>query len=368
MMGEVDEIDLDTQTVTLTGVDGGHHDVGFDFLVVAAGAEPSYFGHDEWAQHLFPMKTLDQALALRSRILEAYEVAVEEADPVRRDAWTTFAIVGAGPTGVELAGELATMADQLHRDFHGGIALHPRVVLVDAGTDVLASFPARLRSHAGRHLEEMGVELRMGRQAVGVDDHGIDLDAPGEVSERLDARTVIWTAGVEASPLAASLGRAARAAVDHKGRVSVQRDCSLPGHPNVFAIGDLTNLHDLPGLSEPAMQEGRYVAGVIRHRVAGKRSRRRFHYRNLGTMATVGPRAAVADIFGLELSGAIGKMAWAFVHIAFLVGWGNRLATVARWLWALFGRQRGEQLILAEDPHRVPRVTTGSGAGPGQDN
>ncbi len=357
MLGEVGGVDLDTRAVTLTGVDGDPHDVGFDYLVLATGAEPSYFGHDDWARHLFPMKTLDQALALRSRVLDAYEVAVEESDPVQRDAWTKFVIVGAGPTGVELAGELVTMARQLRPDFHGANVLHPHVVLVDAGSEVLASFPARLRVHARRHLGEMGVEVRMDRRATGVDEHGIDLSVAGGSTERIEARTVIWAAGVEASPLAAALGRATGAAVDHKGRVSVQPDCSLPGHANVFAIGDAANLDDVPGLSEPAMQEGRYVAGMICHRAAGNRGRRRFHYRELGTMATVGPRDAVADIFGLELYGIPGKVAWALVHIAFLVGWGNRLGTLTRWLWGIFGRQRGERVILGEGPLQAPRVS-----------
>lgn len=194
MLGEVDEIDPGRRTVTLTGAGGGRRDVGFDFLVVAVGAEPGYFGHDDWARHLFPMKTLDQALALRSRILDAYEVAAEEPDPVQRDMWTTFAIVGAGPTGEELAGELVTVARRLRAEFHGAGALRPHVVLVDAGPEVLASFPPRLREHARRRLGKMGVEIRTGRQATGVDDHGIDLSAPGNTSERIDARTVIWAA------------------------------------------------------------------------------------------------------------------------------------------------------------------------------
>lgn len=355
MLGEVDGIDPGRRTVTLTGADGGRRDMSFDFLVLAAGAEPSYFGHDEWARHLFPMKTLDQALALRNRILDAYEVAAEEPGQAQRDAWMTFAIVGAGPTGVELAGELVTVARRLRAEFHGARALRPHVVLVDAGPEILASFPPRLREHARRRLAGMGVEIRAAHQATGVDDHGIDLDAPGDTSERIDARTVIWAAGVRASPLAAALGRAAGVPVDHKGRMPVQPDCSLPGHPNIFAIGDAASLDDLPGLSEPAMQEGRYVAAVIRHRVAGGSVRRPFRYHDLGTMATVGPRAAVADIFGRELYGAPGKVAWAFVHIAFLVGWGNRAGVLTRWLWGIFGRQWAERVILAGPPAEHPR-------------
>ena len=267
LLAEVTGLDLGRREVLARGVDGTPHRLGYDYLVVAAGARDSYFGHEDWARHLFPMKTLAQAVALRDRILAAYEQAVQAWDD--QAWWTTFVIVGAGPTGVELAGQLATIARQFHRDFRRIDTERARIVVVEAGPQILPAFARPLREHAGRKLAAMGVQIRLGCEAVHVDEDGIDIRTRDGGRERIRARTVVWAAGVKASPLGKLLGEATGAAVDRKGRVAVGPDCTLPGHPEVFAIGDVAALGDLPGLCEPAMQEGWYVARLIRSRLAG---------------------------------------------------------------------------------------------------
>jgi NADH:ubiquinone reductase (H+-translocating) len=256
ILAEATGIDLPASQVQMRGVDGQPHRLGYDYLIVASGAVDSYFGHDQWAQHSYPMKTLAQAVALRDRILSAYERAAEISDGNDQRDWTSFALVGAGPTGVELAGALATMARQLHRQFHTINTEQAQITLIDAGPQVLAAFPAQLCAHAHHTLTAMGVRVRLGAQAVDVDDTGVTVATRDGATERISARTVIWTAGVQASALGRLLGEAAGAPVDHKGRVMVNPDCSLPGHPRVFAIGDVANHDDLPGLAEPAMQQG----------------------------------------------------------------------------------------------------------------
>lgn len=347
MLAEVTDVDLPRHEIRLRGADGAARQLGYDYLIVAAGARDSYFGHDEWARHAVPMKTLAQAMALRDRILAAYERATEVTDPQQQRRWTTFVIVGGGPTGVELAGQLATLARQLHRDFHGINTERARIVLAEAEEQLLASFAEPLREHARNKLIEIGVEVRLGSRAVNVDEDGIDVQAHGGGSERIHAGTVIWAAGVQASPLGRLLGDASGAEVDRKGRVAVGPDCSLPGYPEVFAIGDMVDQHGLPGLAEPAMQEGAYVARLIRARITGQPGPGPFRYRDLGTMATISPGDAIADVFGLRLSGLPAQLAWAVVHIAFLVGWGNRAGVLSRWAFDLVTRSRSERVILA---------------------
>ncbi|MEO7126067.1 MAG: NAD(P)/FAD-dependent oxidoreductase [Nakamurella sp.] len=346
LLAEATDIDLDGRSVHVLEADGRAGQIGYDYLVVAAGSQDSYFGHDEWAEHLYPMKTLAEATALRNRILCAYERAAECDDPAERARWMTFAIVGAGPTGVELAGQLAWLARELRQEFHNTNDMSSSIVLIDGLSDVLSTFPKSLRAHTERQLTAMGVEVRLEAKADAVDATGITVKTKGGQTECIDAHTVIWAAGVRPSPLAATLAGAAGVDVDHKGRVPVRADCSLIAHAEVFVIGDMANLHDLPGLSEPAIQEGRYVAKVLRHRTAGTLPPRAFHYRNLGTMATISHKDAVANIFGLKLHGRLGTVAWATVHIAFLVGWGNRVAVLTRWAFLLGSRTRPERVIL----------------------
>ena len=279
-------------------------------------------------------------------------------DDARRQ-WLTFAVVGGGPTGVELAGQLAALARRtLRREFHTLDPTHLRIVLVDAGKHVLAPFPQPLRRHTHRRLRQLGVQILLGHTATTIDDTGITIAAShndDSKRRRIDARTVVWAAGVKPVPLAAQLARAAGAPTDHKGRVRVGADCSIPGHPEIFAIGDLANVHDLPGIAEPAIQQGRYVAKVISNRLSHGTHPGPFRYRDLGTMATISPFDAVADIRGLHLHGLLGKASWAGVHLAFLVGWANRAAVVANWAWALSTGRRQQQLILTPQSPHQPR-------------
>jgi NADH dehydrogenase len=310
------------------------------------------------------MKTLRQAVGLRDRLLRAFEAAAASNDEQARRRWLTFAVVGGGPTGVELAGQLAALARRtLHGQFHTLDPAHLRIVLADAGDTVLAPFPPSLRRHTSRRLTELGVQIQTGQMVTGIDEHGITLRPAGSGGggeRRIATPTVIWAAGVTPVPLTARLAAATGAETDHKGRIGVGADCTIAGHPDIFAVGDLANVDNLPGIAEPALQQGRYVAKVIRHRLGAGRHPGPFRYRDLGTMATISPLDAVADVRGLHLHGVPGKAAWAGVHLAFLVGWSNRIGVLANWTWSLSTGRRQQQLILA--PEAV-RPFAGSGSG-----
>jgi len=351
VLGDVTDVEPAARTVTVTTTDGAARQLGYDYLVVAVGSTQSYFGHEEWAGTAPPMKTLEQAVELRTRLLRAFEAAAVNDDDQTRREWMTFVIVGGGPTGVELAGQLAALARRtLRREFHDLDPTHLRIVLADAGEAVLAPFSAPLREHTRVRLGRLGVEVLLEHKATGIDADGISLasgDHGGTVREqRIQARTVVWAAGVQPAPLTRQLAEATGAPTDRKGRIEVEPDCSVPGHPDIFAIGDMVNLRDLPGIAEPAIQEGHYVAKVIGHRLGERGNPGPFRYRDLGTMATIAPRDAVADIRGVRLHGPAGKAAWAGVHIAFLVGWGNRAAVLANWAWTMVTGRRQQQLIL----------------------
>jgi NADH:ubiquinone reductase (H+-translocating) len=345
LMAEVTGLDLGARAVEARVPDGDRLTIGYDSLIVAAGSTDAWFGHREWASTAHGMKTLDDARRLRSAILGAFEMAEASEDPGEREAWTTFVIVGGGPTGVELSGQVAMLAwETLRRDFRAIDTTASRVVLVEHGPAVLGSFPEKLRARAERDLRRMGVELRLATAATGIDAGGVDVEGPdGQV--RIPSRTVIWAAGVRASPLARMVGEATGAEVDRAGRVAVAPDCSLPGRPEVFAIGDMIALDGLPGVAQPAIQEGKYVAGVIEAQLAGWSAPPPFRYFDKGSMATIGRKRAVVDAFGVRLAGRPAKLMWAFVHISYLVGWGNRFGTTLRWLWTLGARNRRERLI-----------------------
>jgi NADH dehydrogenase len=259
-LGEVVDVDLATRELTLDTI-GTRSRLRYDSLIVAAGAAQSYFGHDEFAVHAPGMKTIDDALELRGRIFGAFEMAELEADSARRDAWLTFVVVGAGPTGVELAGQIAELSRRApkgnYRTFDPAEA---RVVLVEAADKVLAPFPAPLQHRAQRDLERLGVDVRLRTMVTGVDATGLDVAPEGRSTGRIEARTKIWAAGVQASPLGASLAEQSGARVDRSGRVCVRPDCALPGHPEVFVVGDLMSLDGLPGVAEVAMQSGIHAA------------------------------------------------------------------------------------------------------------
>jgi NADH:ubiquinone reductase (H+-translocating) len=289
------------------------------------------------------MKTIDDALELRRRIFGAFEIAEMTLDPAERERWLTIAIVGAGPTGVELAGQVRELATRsLRGEFRSFDPASARVILLDGGKQPLATFGDELAGKATKALEHLGVELRMGARVVNVDASGVDIvDGDGYLS-RLRTYTTIWAAGVEASPLAKELATASGARVDRAGRIMVEPDLTLPGHPEVFVVGDMTALDNLPGVAEVAMQGGLHAANTIVRRLKDKPAVP-FKYRDLGTAATIGRFRSVVDFKGLRLSGFPGWVIWAFVHLAFLSGFGNRLNTVLKWTRSFVGRGRAER-------------------------
>ena len=294
------------------------------------------------------MKTIDDALELRGRIFGAFEIAELEADAAVREPWLTFAIVGAGPTGVELAGQIAELSRRaLRGNFRRFDPAEARIVLLDGLDTVLASYPERLRRRAQRDLERLGVDVRLGTRVIGIDEAGLDVSSGQGETGRIQARTKIWAAGVQASPLGPMLAERAGATVDRAGRVQVAPDCSLPGHPELFVVGDLMALNGLPGLAEVAMQSGRHAARATVRRLRG-REPKEFRYVDLGTMATIARFRAVATIGRLQLSGFLGWMLWLVVHLAFLTGFKNRFAALANWTIAFLGRGRRQRTITKQ--------------------
>jgi NADH dehydrogenase len=339
LLGEVSRIDVERKVAHLA--DGA--DIPYDYLIVAAGATHAYFGHDEWLPYAPGLKTLEDALEMRRRVLLAFERAEREADPIRQRALLTFVIVGGGPTGVELAGALAEIARQsLTKDFRHFDPTSSKIILLEGGPAVLPAFPAPLRDAARRDLERLGVDVRTNTLVTTI---GPGVVQAGE--ERIQAETVLWAAGVAASPLGASLG----VPVDRVGRVLVRPDLTIPGHPDVFVIGDLASLagpagRPLPGVAQVAMQMGVHASRNI-IRAMERQPLRAFSYRNLGDMATIGRASAVADLPMIKLTGTIGWLAWLFVHILNLIGFRNRLVVMVQWAWSYFSYQRAIRLITS---------------------
>jgi NADH:ubiquinone reductase (H+-translocating) len=357
LLGDVRGFDLDAREVSLeSGAgDSSRISVAYDTLIVAGGSRYSYFGHDEW-QHVAPeVKSLESALATRARILSAFEAAEMESDDERRRGWLTFVVVGAGPTGVEMAGQIAELArDTLRRDFRAVDPRGGRILLVEIADRVLTSFPASLSRKAARSLEHLGVTPLLERTVVGIDEDAVTIQAPDGSSERIPARTVIWAAGVTASGLAARLAEQAGAELDRAGRVMVEPNLTLPGHPEVFALGDMISVRGengapvvLPGVAPVAMQQGRYASKVVRARLRGA-STRPFHYRDKGNLATIGRARAVADLHVIRVSGFLAWMTWLVVHIWYLIGFQNRLLVLIRWAFSFMTRGRGARLITEQ--------------------
>jgi len=343
VLSEVMGIDLENRVVHSQQATGETIDVAYDSLIVAAGAGQSYFGHDEFALFAPGMKTIDDALELRRRILGAFEMA-ETAPDDERAQWLTAVVVGAGPTGVEIAGQIRELATRtLRREFRSIETGAMRVVLVDGGHEPLATFGSHLSGKARRQLGELGIELQMNAQVVGVDENGVDIKL-AHGTERIDAHTVVWAAGVHASPLAAMLGEATGAAVDRSGRIAVRPDLTLPGHPEVFVVGDMAALDDLPGVAEVAMQGGLHAANTILHRLESKPTVD-FRYRDLGSVATIGRWRAVCSVGRFRLSGLPAWIVWMFVHLGFLNGFANRFTTTMSWLRSMVGRARPERVF-----------------------
>jgi len=340
LLADVRTIDLVNRQVALE--DGSS--IEYDYLIVATGTSHTYFGHDDWASHAPALKTLEDALAMRRRILVAFERAERESDPARQQRLLTFVLVGGGPTGVELAGTLAEIARQTRAEFRNIDTRMTRIVLIEAGPTILPSFPPVLRDAARRSHARLRVEVREDVRVTGVDEDGVMFGA-----ERLDAGTVLWTAGVAASPVAATLG----VARDRAGRVVVERDLSVAGHPEAFVIGDVAAFsdaegHQLPGVAQVAMQGGTHAARTILARMRGEASRP-FVYHDRGSMAIIGRGSAIADIRGVRFSGPIAWLAWLFLHIFELIGFRNRLVVMIEWATAYFTRQRSVRLITYQD-------------------
>jgi NADH dehydrogenase len=347
LLADVRAIDPVARQLTIDG------DVlAFDYLMVAAGASHSYFGHSEWEPLAPGLKTLDDALEMRRRVLLAFEAAERERDPERQRRLLTFVIVGGGPTGVELAGALAEIARQsLAQDFRSIRPESARIVLVEAGAHVLPPFPDRLRDAARRDLERLGVEVRTGAVVTDVDEEGVTVSAgpagAGPTPQRISTQTVLWAAGVAASPLAKSLG----VPLDRAGRLSAEPTLSVPGYPAIFVVGDMCAFvqdgKPVPGVAQVAMQQGRHAARNILRTIEG-RPLEPFRYKDYGTMATIGRGAAVGEIFGLKVSGFLAWLFWIFLHIFWLIGFRNRIVVMTEWAFAFLTFQRRVRLITGE--------------------
>ena len=333
LLGEVRGVDLAKRFVRLENGD----ELGYDYLIVAPGTTHSYFGHDEWMPFAPGLKTLEDALEIRRRVLLAFERAERESDPVRRAAWLTFVVVGGGATGVELAGTFAEIARHTLRGEFRRIDPHSaRVMLVEGANRVLPPYPPDLSAKAQLQLERLGVTVWPGRMVSGIDADGVSLGA-----ERIACKTVIWAAGVAASPLGAALG----ATLDRAGRVKVEPDLSVPGHPEIFVAGDLASVDAVPGIAPAAKQMGRHAARNVL-RLIERRPSTKFKYRDYGQLATIGRNAAVAVIGRLKLSGFLAWMVWLVAHIYFLINFRNRLVVMLDWGWAYFTYQRYARIII----------------------
>ena len=361
VLGEAVGLDPAARRVVLS--DGGT--VEYDTLVVATGARHAYFGRDEWAPLAPGLKTIEDATEIRRRILIAYEAAEREADPARRAEWMTFVVVGAGPTGVELAGALGEIArDTLRRDFRSIRPADARVLLVEALDRVLPTYPENLSQSARRQLERLGVTVRTSTKVTAIDDSGIDVAVRGEGSERTErtsTRTILWAAGVQASSFGGRVAEALGVATDRAGRVPVSIDLTVAGHPEVMILGDLavatrSGGKPVPGVAPAAIQEGIYAATAIRRRVRGE-APEPFRYRDRGDVAVIGRLSGVADIRWLgrlgQRSGFIAWGMWLGVHIVYLIGFANRLVVIIRWAWSFLTHGRGTRLITGE-PHLPP--------------
>lgn len=349
LQAEVTDFDLEGRRVLLK--DG---ELPYDSLIVAAGAESHYFGRNEWAQEAPGLKSIEDALEVRKKVFMAFEAAEREADPQARTAWLTFVIVGGGPTGVELAGAVAELAHHtLKNDFRSFDPSETRVILLEGGDRILPAYPADLSASAADSLRKLGVEVRTGVKVTEIALHRVTLQA-GSAVEEIGSQTVLWAAGMKASPLGAALARNGGVELDRTGRVRVNPDLTVPGHPEVSVIGDLAHFADpegkpLPGVAPVAIQQGRFAADRIRARFGG-RAPEQFRYHDKGSMAVIGRNAAVALMGRFRLRGFVAWLAWMFIHILYLVEFDNQLLVLTQWSWSYFTRNKGARLITPETP------------------
>ena len=375
VMAEVTGIDVGARRVIAVRPGGDRIEFGYDDLIVAAGMRQSYFGHDEFARFAPGMKTISDVLTIRRRVFGAFEMAESSDDPAERRHWLTFALVGAGPTGVELAGQIRELATKtLRAEFRRAEPEEARVLLFDGGSAPLAAFGRKLSDKAEKALRGLGVEMHMGAIVTDVDADGLAVRDREGATTRYDAGTVLWTAGVEAPAFAKELANATGAASDRAGRILVQPDLTIPGHPEISVIGDLMSLGKLPGVAEVAMQSGLYTGRRIRHAAEGGGSARPFRYHDLGSAAYIARGNAIMSAGPLRISGFAGWVGWLFIHIAFLTGYRNRLGAVLTW-WSAFTRDRRRERAfttrevgVVADVYSpvIPAARPGEPAAPGQ--
>lgn len=349
LLAEVIGVDTVNHRVVLS--DGS---VDYDTLIVATGARHQYFGHDAWEKFAPGLKTVEDATAMRRRILLAFEAAEREPDPQKLRAWLTFVIVGGGPTGVELAGALGEIAnDTLRKDFRRITPSEAQIILLEGADRVLPPYPPKLSQSAKKMVEHLGVTVRTGALVTDVKEGSVTIRAGGKYEE-IPTRTVLWAAGVLASPLGRVLAEATGAKLDNAGRVIVQPDLTVSGYPEIFVLGDLANFSHqtgkpLPGVAQPAIQQGAYAADVIARRLHGV-SVKPFHYKDRGNLATIGRAAAVADLNWVHLSGLPAWLIWIFIHLANIVQFQNRLLVLLQWAWLYISYDRSARLITGDNP------------------
>jgi NADH dehydrogenase len=344
ILGEVTGFDLEARQVVVDHLPNGGRGVElpYDILLVGGGSRYSYFGHDRWAEHAPELKSLSGALDLRDRILLAFEAAETEMDEAARDAWLTFVVVGAGPTGVEMAGQIAELGRTLRREYRSADTSKAQVLLIEATDHVLGAFPEPLPRKAAEQLRSLGVTPMVSTTVVDIDAASVEVQTPDGTRTRIPARTAVWAAGVNASPLAGLLAEAAGAETDRAGRIVVEPNLTVTGHPEVFALGDMVSVRgqQLHGVAPVAMQQGRHAARSIR-----RGTREPFRYRDKGELATIGHVRAVGVVKGVKLSGFLAWALWLGIHIAYLIGFQNRLLVLTRWTFSYFTRGRGARVI-----------------------
>ena len=362
LLGDVTHIDLEAKTVT-SELLGHDYKTPYDSLIIAAGAGQSYFGNDHFAEFAPGMKSIDDALELRGRILGAFEQAERSSDPVRRSKLLTFVVVGAGPTGVEMAGQIQELADQtLKGSFRHIDPTEAHVILLDAAPAVLPPMGKKLGLKAQERLEKMGVEVQLNAMVTDVDRNGITVkDADGTI-RRIESACKVWSAGVSASPLGKDLAEQSETEIDRAGRVKVNPDLSIPGHPNVFVVGDMAFVEGVPGMAQGAIQGGKYVAKIIQNEVAADdhgtipKPREPFKYFDKGSMATVSKYNAVAQVGKFEFSGFIAWLAWLGLHLIYLVGFKTKIATLMSWAVTFLSRSRGQLTITEQQAYARTRI------------
>jgi NADH:ubiquinone reductase (H+-translocating) len=357
VMADVVDVSVGNGRVIALRVGGDRFEYSYDDLIIAAGVRQSYFGHDEFARWAPGMKTISDALAIRRRVFGAFEMAETAADPAERRRWLTFALVGAGPTGVELAGQIRELATKtLHAEYRNIKSEDARVLLFDGGTAPLASFGPRLSQLAARQLQRLGVEQHMGSIVTNIEGSSLQVRSHDGSMATYDAGTILWTAGVEAPPLSAAVAKATGAERDRAGRILVGKDLTIPGYPHIYVIGDMMSLDKLPGVAEVAMQSGLYVGHRIRRQAAGQQPAKPFRYHDLGSAAYLSRGRAVVSAGPLRVGGFLGWWIWLFIHIAFLTGYRNRIGAVLTW-WLAFTRDlRRERTFSTEQIDRLRDV------------